>query len=144
MQLGAQVARVYYNLGKVSGDSTSIEKSNKILEHEIMHYAGFVRFFQSLSASQYDRLTNSDKYVDQQYLVTMLSDYYEQCGDKKYNEMIAKLEAAGVNIQRLQSFQEAYEQELYQRQLQAQAQAQASQNATSEGSSSELSEILGN
>ena len=144
VQLGAQVARVYYNLGKVSGDSTSIEKSNKLLEHEIMHYAGFVRFFQSLSPSQYDRLTNSDKYIDQQYLVTMLSDYYEQCGEQKYNEIMTKLQAAGVNIQRLQSYQEAYEQQLYQRQVQAQAQAQASQETSSEGSSSELSEILGN
>ena len=140
VQLGAQVSRVYYNLGTVSGDSTSIEKSNQILENEIMHYGSYLRFYQSLSPSQYDRLTRSDRYIDQQYVLTMLSDYYEQCGEEKYEQMVAKLEATGVNLQRLQSYQEAYQQQLMQQQMQA----QAARNAAPEEGSGELSEVLGN
>jgi hypothetical protein len=142
VQLGAQVANVYYNLGKVSGDTTSVEKGNKILEDEILHFASYLRFYQSLDPSLYERLTRSDKYIDQQYVLSMLTDYYERCGEQKYEALVAKLEASGVNMQRLVSYQEAYEQRMRQ-QMQAQ-QMQAQQQEAEEASSSELGEMLGN
>ena len=142
VQLGAQVANVYYNLGQVSGDATSVEKGNKILEDEILHYAGYMRFYQSLDASQYERLTKTDKYIDQQYVLNMLADYYDRCGEQKYEQLVGKLEASGVNLQRLQSYQEAYQRSM-QQQMQAQ-QMQAQQQAATEEESSELGEMLGN
>ena len=142
VQLGAQVANVYYNLGKVSGDTTSVEKGNKILEDEILHFASYLRFYQSLDPSLYERLTRSDKYIDQQYVLSMLTDYYERFGEQKYEALVAKLEASGVNMQRLVSYQEAYEQRMRQ-QMQAQ-QMQAQQQEAEEASSSELGEMLGN
>jgi hypothetical protein len=136
VQMGEQAANIYYNLGKVSGDKSSIEMSNKILEDEIMRYAGYLRFYQSLDADQYSRLTRADKFVDQQYLVFMLHDYYRQCGEKKYNEIMAKLQAAGVNMDRLQAYQSSYEQAVMQQEEAAAAQA--------EESSVSLEEALGN
>ena len=72
----------------------------------------------------------------------MLSDYGTNAGDKKYQDIVAKLAASGVNIERLQAYQEAYEKSMRQqveaqrRQMQAQAKAQL-------GSSAELEDILG-
>ena len=135
VQMGEQVASIYYNLGKVSGDNSCIEKSNKILEDEIMHFAGYLRYYQSLDADQYSRLTRTDKFIDQQYMVFMLHDYYRQCGEKKYTEIMSKLQAAGVNMDRLQSYQKSYEQALMQQEVEA--------TAPAEESSVSLEEALG-
>jgi hypothetical protein len=141
VQMGEQVAYAYYNLGQESGDSTCIDKGNQIIENEILRYGGYLRFYQSLDASQYERLTNADKYIDQQYVLDMLSDYGRFAGDQKYQEIVSKLSAAGVNMDRLQSFQEAYERSMRQQMQQAQ-QAKAAQ-AQQDGSN-ELENILGN
>ena len=114
VQMGEQVSNVYYNLGTVSGDKSCIEKANKILEDEIMHFAGYLRYYQSLDADQYSRLTRTDKFIDQQYMVFMLHDYFRQNGEKKYTELMGKLQNAGVNMERLQSFQRSYEQAMIQ------------------------------
>ncbi len=140
VQMGEQVARVYYNLGMISGDSTCVEKGNKILENEIMRYAGYLLYYQSLSPSLYERLTSMDKYVDQQYMLNMLADYGEQCGDQKYQEMAQKLVQAGVNMDRLQSYQQAYERAMNQR---MQARMSEAEPESEEGSA-DLNEILGN
>ena len=112
VQMGDQVARIYYNLGTLSGDSTSIDKGNKILEDEMMRYAGYLRFYQSLDPSQYSRLNTYDKFIDQQYMVYMLHDYYQQCGEAKYKAMIDKMSAAGVNIERLQNNLKQFDREM--------------------------------
>ncbi|MBR4829545.1 MAG: hypothetical protein IKZ92_07075, partial [Muribaculaceae bacterium] len=125
VQMGEQVARIYYNLGKVSGDAECEQKANQLLESEIMRYAGYLRFYQSLSPSQYDRLTNIDKFIDQQYMIYMLHDYVAQCGEEKYNQLMGKLSAAGVNMERLQASQKAYDQALMYQQREAEAQAQS-------------------
>ena len=141
VQMGQEVAHLYYNLGDLTDDKACIDKSNKLLEDEIMRYAGYLRFYQSLSPSQYDRLTRVDKYIDQQYMLDLLGDYGQQCSEEKYQELAKKLEASGVNMSRLQSYQEAYEQAMrqqYAAQLQA---AQAAQNE--EESPSALEEVLG-
>ena len=115
VQMGQQVSRLYYNLGKVSENQACIDKANKLLESEIMRYAGYLRYYQSLSPKMYDRLTNIDKFIDQQYMLDMLGDYGTQCGDDKYQELAKKLVAAGVNMDRQQAFQQAYEQAMYER-----------------------------
>ena len=128
VQMGQQVARVYQNLAQASEDKTCQEKSIKILEDEIMHYAGYMRYFQSLSPSQYERLTRTDKYIDQHYMLDLLGDYGEQCGDEQYQKMAQKLKDSGVNMERLQSYQDAYEQAMRQRyaeQIQAYQQGEA-------------------
>ncbi len=115
VQMGQQVSRIYYNLGKVSNNQACLDKAAKLLESEIMRYAGYLRYYQSLSPKMYDRLTNIDKFIDQQYMLDMLSDYGSQCGDEKYQELAKKLVAAGVNMDRQQQYQKAYEQAMYER-----------------------------
>jgi uroporphyrinogen-III synthase len=96
-----------------------------------------MRFYQSLDVDQYSRLTNADKFIDQQYLVFMLHDYFRQCGEAKYKELMGKLNAAGVNTERLQAYQRSYEQAMQQQAAQAAAPAE-------EESSISLEEALGN
>ena len=136
VQMGEQVANVYYNLGKVSSDSTLVDKANKILEDEVLRYGSYLRFYQSLDAGQYSRLTATDKFIDQQYMLFMLQDYYRQAGESKYTKLMDKLAANGVNVERLQAYQKSYDQAML-RQQQAQA-------AEDEESSISLEEALGN
>ena len=136
IQMGEQVANVYYNLGKVSSDSTLVDKANKILEDEVLRYGGYLRFYQSLDAGQYSRLTATDKFIDQQYMLFMLQDYYRQAGESKYTKLMDKLAANGVNVERLQAYQKSYDQAML-RQQQAEA-------AEAEESSISLEEALGN
>ncbi len=128
VQMGQQVAHIYYTLGKASGDNSAIEKSAQVLESEIMRYAGYLKFYQSLNPSQYERLTRTDKYIDQQYMLDMLGDYGQQCGEEKYQALAQKLVNAGVNMQRLQAYQQAYEESMRQRYA---AQQQAAQEEPS-------------
>jgi hypothetical protein len=142
VQMGEQVAQIYYNLGKISGDDDCIAKSNKILEDEIMRYAGYLRFYQSLDPAQYERLTRIDKYIDQQYVLNLLSDYGQQVDDKKYQEIATKLQSTGVNMGRLKSYQENYERAM--RQQYEAERAAAQQQQADEEAPSDLSDVLGN
>ena len=130
VQMGEQVANIYYALGKASGDDSAIEKSNQLLESEIMRYASYLKFYQSLNPSQYERLTRSDKYIDQQYMLDLLGDYGQQCGEEKYQALAQKLSNAGVNMGRLQAYQQAYEESM-RRRYAAQQEAAAQQEEPS-------------
>ena len=136
VQMGEQVASVYYNLGKLTNNNALVEKSNKILEEEILRYGNYIRFYQSLDADQYSRLTNVDKFIDQQYLIYLLHDYYQQTDEQRYKVVMGKLSTNGVNIERLQAYQKAYDQAMLQQQ-----QAEAAQ---AEEPSINLEEALGN
>jgi ribosomal protein L12E/L44/L45/RPP1/RPP2 len=137
IQMGQEVANVYYFLSKSSGDNTCLEKSNKLLEDEILRYGNYVRFYQSLSPSQYERLTRVDKFIDQQHLLDLLADYAQQCGEAKYEAIAKKLSGAGVNMERQMAYQRAYEQSMQQSAAQ-QAAAQAQEEADAPG----LEEVL--
>ena len=114
IQMGEQVARAYYKLGELSNNQAYKDKGNKILEDEIMRYASYMRYYQSLSSSQYEHLARIDKVIDQQYMLDLLGDYGQQCGDEQYQKLAAKLASMGVNMERLDSYQRAYEQTLIQ------------------------------
>ena len=134
-QMGEQVASVYYNLGKASGDDSSVKKSKEILDGEIMRYCDYLRFYQSLDASKYDRLTNLDKFIDQQCMLFMLSGYGERYGEDAYQKVMSDVAAKGVNMERLRSYQQMYQR--------ARAYEQ-SQQQQEEESSINLDEALGN
>ena len=97
VQMGEQIADIYYNLGMASGDNECVKKGKEILDSEILRYAGYLRFYQSLDASQYDRLTNLDKFIDQQYMLYMLNGYGERYGEDAYQKIMGELQAKGVN-----------------------------------------------
>ncbi|MBQ6079011.1 MAG: DUF2723 domain-containing protein [Muribaculaceae bacterium] len=133
VQMGNQVANLYYQLGKTSNDDECIKKSSEILKSEILRYAKFVRFYQSLDASKYDRLTATDKYIDQQCLIYMLHDYYQQCGEEPYKKLMDEIAAAGVNVERLQAYQRSYEEAMMQRAAAAQQQPELQLGEAEEG-----------
>lgn len=132
VQMGEQVARAYFKLGEMSDNQAYKDKGNKILEDEIMRYAGYLRFYQSLSASQYERLTRIDKIIDQQYMLDLLGDYGQQCGDAQYEKLVSKLSQGGLNMERLQSYQRAYEESLMRQYQQRQAAQQAAEEQPEE------------
>ena len=74
-----------------------------MVEDEILLYGSYMRFYQSLSARNYDRLTNNDRYIDQHYAGELIS-YYGSLNPSGLNAVIGKLEKMGVNIGRLNSF----------------------------------------
>ena len=119
VQMGGEVAHLYYILGKASNDQARVDKSTKILEDEILRYASYLRFYQSLKPTLYENLTSTDKYIDQQYMLTLLGDYGQQSTDEQYQALAKKLAATGVNMDRLQSYQEIYERAMTER-MQAQ------------------------
>ena len=134
VQMGEQVANTYYNLASLSESHKDCrDKAKKLLESEILRYGSYLRFYQTLDASQYSRLTTTDKFIDQQYVVFMLQDYYRQCGEEDYNSIMGKLAAAGVNVERLQNYQKSYDEAMLRRQ-----QAEREQQAQQQGGISEL------
>jgi ribosomal protein L12E/L44/L45/RPP1/RPP2 len=142
VQMGEQVARIYYELGKATDDKTCIDKCNDLLKKEILRYAGYLRYYQSLSPSQYDRLTRTDKFIDQQYMIDLIGDYGQNVDEKEYEKLVNQLTAAGVNMDRLISYQKSYEQAM-QQQIEAQ-QAAAAQQQNDEEGADELNAVLGN
>ena len=138
VQMGEQVASLYYDLGKKSNDEECVKKGNEILKQEIMRYAQYLRFYQSLSPSQYERLNSTDKFIDSQYVIYMLHDYYQQCGEEAYIKLMDEIKNAGVSMDRLQEKQKSLDQAMMQR-----AAMQEAAQAQEEGSSANLEEILG-
>ena len=106
VQMGEQVADVYYNVGKASGNNEYVKKAKAILDKEILRYADYLRFYQSLDASKYGRLTNMDKFIDQQYMIYMLNGYSTRYGDDAYQKIMGELQAKGVNMERMRSYQQ--------------------------------------
>jgi len=129
VQLGEQVAITYISLGKASGDSTCVTKGRELLEHEALRYGDYLHYYQSLSPTLYDRLTDIDKFIDQQYVVNLISDYQEYFGEEATKQLGDKMVKRGVNMERIYAYQQAYIQAQQQRQAQMQAQQQAQQQA---------------
>ena len=142
VQMGGQVAEAYHRLGEASGDTACIEKSKTILESEILRFGKYVLYYQSLSPSQYARLTREDKFVDQQYLLDLLGDYGQFFGDDTYVKIAQQLKDMGVNMDRQLQFQEAYEQAIRQHMQARMQQQQAAEGG--EAVSAELESMLGN
>ena len=74
-------------------------------------------------------MTATDKFIDQQYLFYMLHDYFQNNGEEPYKKLMDEVSATGVNIERLQSYQRAYDEAMLRKQQAAQQQAQAQAEA---------------
>jgi len=144
VQMGEEAADAYYRLGKASNNKACLDKSKQILENEVVRYGTYVRYYQSLSPSQYARLTRTDKYIDQQYLLNLMADYGEFFGDDAYGrDLIPKLQATGVNLDRQLQYQEAREQQMREQMMMRQQQ-EAAGGEGNEAASAALQSMLGN
>ena len=93
------IALLYNEIGRSTGNKKLVEKGLRTMRDEIMRYAGNVRYYQSLNPTQYAALQNLDKYIDQTYLITLLSYYREMGGDAE--KLLAELQSSGVDVSRL-------------------------------------------
>ena len=100
VQMGQRVAQLYFLLGTESGNKADTARAAQILESELMRFAQYVRYYQSLSPSQYRLLTNTDMYIDVYYLTELLQLYDDVCPEKT-EQMAEKLRKEGVNFKRL-------------------------------------------
>ena len=87
------------------------------MEDEVLRYAGYVRYYQSLSPDLYTRLSYTDHYIDQHYFLDLL-EYYHQINEAGLEKLVKKITDMGVNIDRIYDF------------VRAQAQATQAQNAS--------------
>lgn len=101
VQLGYQIVQNYFLLGTASGNKGDINKGLNILESEILRYGQYLRYYQSLNNFQYNRLSDTDRYIYGSYERQLIELYHSQAGEEKTNQILSKLQAQGVNIQRM-------------------------------------------
>lgn len=103
-QIGQSVGDLYVHIGEITGNDDDTETGIAIIVDEIKRYAKNVVYYQSLSPSQYQSLQNTDKYIDQVYLYSLLSSYVRAGGDAQ--AMLKYLEEVGVDTRRMAAFQQ--------------------------------------
>lgn len=95
-----QYAQLYSRLGIAMDRDDLTQRGIDILDNEIDRITGNVLYYQSLTPWQYATLQNIDKYIDAYYLLDLLRDYIST-GAATGDEMIDRLEARGIDTQRL-------------------------------------------
>ena len=75
-------------------------------------------------------------------MIDLIGDYGQNVDEKEYEKLENQLTPAGVNMDRLNSYQKSYEQAM-QQQIEAQQAAAAQQQNDGEGAD-ELNAVLGN
>jgi hypothetical protein len=103
VQVGERIAQVYAFIGQQTNNKDAVNKAVKLLEKEIDRYAGYARYYQSLSPANYGRLTRIDQYIDKRYFPMLLQDY-ASLNEAGFEAMLKKVEARGVNMERLMSY----------------------------------------
>ena len=101
IQMGQHIADAYASLGEYAGDEQAKQKAVKLLEEEILRYGNYCRFYQSLSPSNYARITNADRFINERYLPSLFADYSDLVDQNKVEELAKKVQARGVNLDRI-------------------------------------------
>jgi len=100
IQMGQLIAQAYSSLASFAEDKPAGEKAKKIIEQEIMRYAQYMRYYQSLSPSKYERLTRIDQFIDNRYFAGLLQNY-AQIDRDGFQPLLKRLEDMGVNLERI-------------------------------------------
>ena len=101
IQMGQHIAGAYAALGNHGNDEQAKQKAIKLLEEEILRYSDYCRFYQSLSPSNYARITNADRFINERYLPSLFADYSNLVDQNKVEELAKKVQARGVNLDRI-------------------------------------------
>ena len=128
LQLGMRYAQIRTALAKLGGNKDDQEKAVKIMESEVLRYAEYVRYYQSLSPDLYTRLSYTDHYIDQRYFLDLL-EYYHQINEAGLEKLVKKITDMGVNIDRMYDF------------VRAQAQAAQAQNDSQQVEEDETEDV---
>ena len=110
IQVGQRIAQAYANLGELTKDKSATDIAIKLIEQETLRYADYARFYQSLSPANYAHLTRYDQYADQRYLPALLEDY-AKLNEAGFDALLKKVQARGVNMERLMGFLQPAEQQ---------------------------------
>lgn len=100
---GLNIAQTWDFLAQYTDNKDDRQHTIDLLESEIMHYGMFARFYQSLDANQYGRLTREDIYIDQRYIGTMIYMLQDMSEDRA-KDVMQRLIDAGVNVKRSLNF----------------------------------------
>ncbi len=101
IQMGYMVANAYLDLGHITGNEPDTKKGKEVLVAEIMRYAQYMRYYQNLSMSKYNRLTRNDWYIRTSYLPGLLSLYGSVATAEEYKDIWNKVAESGVNVQEI-------------------------------------------
>ena len=101
IQMGQHIAMAYAALGDYGNDEQAKQKAIKLLEEEILRYSDYCRYYQSLSPSNYARITNADRFINERYLPSLFADYSNRVDQNKVEELAKKVQARGVNLDRI-------------------------------------------
>ena len=101
IQMGYMVANAYLDLGHITGNEPDTKKGKEVLVAEIMRYAQYMRYYQNLSMSNYNRLTRNDWYIRTSYLPGLLSLYGSVATAEEYKDIWNKVAESGVNVQEI-------------------------------------------
>lgn len=100
-QVGMMVANSYLELGEASGNKADLVKGLSILKSEILRYGDYVKYYQSLSAGQYNLLSNEDLRIDQRLFGAMLRLYASYTTEGNMTKLVHELTSRGVNMDRV-------------------------------------------
>ena len=134
MSIGLQAAKIYDFIGRTFADKAASAKAVKMVEDEAMRFATYVRFYQKLDPSMYDRLNNTDQYIDKGYMPAIIRTYGEM-NPNGVDALLKRLAATGMNVQRTLSFMQAQQQA---------AQAEAVDTTMPAGGDTALGSLFGN
>ncbi len=101
LTMGAEIADAYLALNEVTGNDEDKKKAKDILHREVMKFAEYVRFYQSLSPQEYGRLTRLDMYVDRNLFKSILESYLPLVEESELEMVEKELFTTGVNLERL-------------------------------------------
>lgn len=101
LTMGVEFADAYSNLGKITGNKDDLDKAKNILYREVMKFAEYVRFYQSLSPRDYSRLTRVDMYIDRTLFKSALESLLLHIDESEVDGIQDALIATGINLERL-------------------------------------------
>ena len=113
VHMGYSIAQTWDFLAQYGGNKADKEHCIKLVEEEIEHWGQYVRFYQSLNTSLYNRLTMNDRYIDQRMFPELLY-YLSQLSASRGKKMVETMMKKNVNVERSLNF-------LYQSQTKASA-----------------------
>ena len=98
---GENLANNFYLLSDLTGNKEDLAKAEEIITHEVLKYAEYLRFYHSLDPSLYNRLNMYDLYIDQTLFLSYLQTLNDIAGEDKLSKVLEKIEAMGVNMNRI-------------------------------------------
>ena len=107
LTMGVEVAETYTSLGEITGNEEDLKKAEDILTREVLKFAEYVRFYQSLSRKDYMRLTRMDMYIDQGLFQSALQALSNVTSEEKMTAILEEISGMGVNLDRVISSKEA-------------------------------------